>query len=233
MKITKFKVYSFIELILYFILLIFQIIYLSFGYNLLDNSRDIFIYIAILHVLITLVSLIYSSYLFFKNKDKEIIREDLFVIYFIFIFVADIFFSFVKIDFIGHILFILAYLLLMFIRQARIYEYIGAFVLGSIILVTLLILKRLSLIMAIDSFLASLIITNMIFSIIKFIKKRDNISLILMIASILIFISDLSIGISELLSVNVYLSNTLCLLIWPTYILACILLNLYYKSFRE
>ena len=121
MKTTKFKVYSFIELILYFILLIFQIIYLSYGYNLLDKSRDIFIYIAILHVLITLVSLIYSSYLFFKNKDKEIIREDLFIIYFIFIFVADIFFSFVKIDFIGHILFIFAYLLLMFIRQARIY----------------------------------------------------------------------------------------------------------------
>ena len=65
----------------------------------------------------------------------------------------------------------------------------------------------------------------MIICIINYIKKRDNLSLILMIAEILIVISDTSIGFSILFNSNIVFSNIMCLIIWPTYITACVLLN--------
>ena len=115
MKISKLKIYIAIEVLLFIALLIFQIMYLNNGHNLFKNDGESFLPIAIAHVVITAVTFLYTITLFYLNRDKNRIREDLFVIYFLFTLIADIFFSFTNLLFIGHIFFILSYLLFMYI----------------------------------------------------------------------------------------------------------------------
>ena len=228
---NKFKIYIAIELMLYIALLILQIIYINKGYALTNSNNDLFIAIGIMHIAITFISLIYATYLFFNNKER--IKEDLFLIYFIFIFIGDLFFSiFIKYNFIGHIGFLLAYILLMYIRKSKIYEYICSLGLGLLAFIYLLITKKLTIAFGIDSFLGSFLIMNMISSIIKYVKTKDKAYLIIMLAAISIFLSDLSIAVAAL-SKNITLINTFSLIVWPTYILGCILLNGYYTLRKE
>ena len=232
MKITKLRIYLLIELILFISLFTFQIIYLSKGYVLSDKTKDLFIFIATIHVLLTFVSFLYSIYLLIINKNNERIREELFIFYFLFAFIGDIFFSYSKYEFVGHITFILSYLLFMYIRRARIFEYIGVILAGIISVTLLLIFNKLTFVMALDSFLASILILNMLMCIINYIKNKNNFDLILMIAEILVFISDASIGLSFIFNSNLVFVNILCLITWPTYVVACYLLNCYYTKKR-
>lgn len=229
----KLKLYFLIETLLFFILLVFQIIYLAQSYSLKNTDGDLFIFIAIFHVLITLVSFLFVSYLFIINRNQDRIREDLFIIYFLFTLIADIFFSFTKYIFIGHIAFVLSYLVYMVIRKAKIYEYIAVVSIGIIGIVLLIVVKKLNLVMGIDSFLAPILALNMIMSIVKYVKNKDLNNLVLMIALITIFFSDICVGLSGLLNPDSIITNISCLLVWPTYVLGCCLLNLNYSFKRK
>lgn len=233
MRVTKLKIYLFVEIIFFIALLIFQIVYMSKGFYLNNRDNSLFISIAILHVLITLITFLYSIYLFYSNRNKDRIREDLFTIYFFFALIADIFFSFTKIGFIGHIAFVIVYSLLMFIRKAKLYEYIGVLSLGTIAIIILMILNKLTLVMGIDCFVAPLLLMNLVMGIINYIKEKNKNNLLFMIAVICIFLSDLSIGLSMMLYPSMILVNISCMLTWPFYIIACYSLNYYYTIKRN
>ncbi len=232
MKITKLKLYLITELVLFIVLLIFQIIYISQGYLLRDKSGDLFIGIAIMHIAVTLVSFVFATYILLINRNDGRIREDLFPIYFLFAFIADIFFSFTGYLFMGHICFIITYAIFMFIRKAKIYEYIGVLAFGVIALVVVLVINKLNLTIGLDCFLAPLLLLNMVMCIIRYIKEKNKANLLLMIALILIVVSDSSIVLSTFGS-NAILVNAIALLIWPTYIAGCSLLNWYYSIKRN
>ncbi len=231
MKITKFKIYLIVELLLFIALLIFQIIYISRGYSLTNKKEDLFVAIAIFHVVITLVSLSFACYLLFTNIKSERIREDLFPIYFLFALMSDIFFSLEKTAWLGHLFFIGAYITFMFIRRAKIFEYIVVLAVGIIGIILLVVLDKYTPIMALDSFLAPILLLNMVMCIINYVKKKDKDSLLLMIALISIVLSDVSIGLTVITSNRVFI-NTVCLITWPTYILGCVLLNHCYQLKR-
>lgn len=226
MKDTKYKIYILMEILLFALLLVFQIIYIANGNLLIDKSKNLIVPILILHVIITLGSFVYTLVLYLTNKIK--MKENLFVVYFLFAFLSDIFFSFVKFNFLGHLGFVLAYLTFMFIRKAKLYEYIGIGLFGVTANIVLLLLKKNSFIVAIDCFLAPILILNMIMMIINYIKKKNKGNLLLMYALILIFISDLSIALSVAFKTPI-LINIMCLITWPTYVIGCILINSYYK----
>ena len=109
----------------------------------------------------------------------------------------------------------------------EIYEYICSLGLGLLAFIYLLVSKKLTIAYGIDCFLGSFLIMNMISSIIKYVKTKDKAYLTIMLATISIFLSDLSIAIAAL-SKNIAIINTFSLIVWPTYILGCILLNSYY-----
>lgn len=229
----KYKIYLLIELLLLIALVVFQIITISNGYLLNDKEHSLFIYIAIFHVLLTFISFIFTSYLLITNKNNRRIIEDLFMVYFLFALISDIFFSFTNYIFIGHITFIICYLTFMFIRRAKIFEYIMVLFFGIVAFIVLVSIGKLTLTLAIDCFLAPILLLNMVMCVVNYIKNRGKNNLLLMIALILIVISDSSIGLTILFSNNVIAINILCLIIWPTYIVACCMLNTYFLIKRN
>ena len=233
MKILMFKIYQLIEVLLFIALFIFQIVYISNEIKLADKNNSLFTPIAIFHVSLTFISFLYAIYLYFATKKMSKIRSDLYCIYFLFALIADIFFSFTSLTFIGHIFFVLAYLLIMFIRKAKLYEYIGVLLVGIISIIIFIILNKLTPIIGIDCFLAPILIWNMIMGIINYKKEKNKKNLVFLLAVSLAFISDLSIGLSTLLNKNIYISNTFSFFVWPTYILACVLFNYNYKLAKE
>lgn len=229
---NKLKAYLLIEVGLYLTLLVLQVIHMSYGYSLKNNQGSLFIYIAIAHVGITLSNLLYTIYIFVSNRNKDRIREDLFLVYFSFTLIADIFFSLTNYMFIGHIAFVICYLTFMVIRKAKIYEYIGCGLIGVIGIIVLLLLHKLTLVLGIDCFLAPVLALNMIMCIIKYVKKRNKENLILMLALIAIVISDVSVGLSSMFLNNIALTNIFSMIIWPFYMIGCSLLNVDYKVKR-
>ena len=232
MRTNKFIIYVLIEILLFIALLISQIIYVSNGHLLNKNDGESFLLIAILHISLTIVTFIYAVALFCLNRNKNRIREDLFVIYFLFALIADVFFSFTQIGFMGHIFFILSYLLFMFIRKAKIYEYIIVVLVGLASNIILIITNKMTINMGLDSYLLPLLLLNMIMCIINYVKNKNKANLIIMVAFIMVFISDASIGLGGLIK-NSGLINTVSFMVWPTYIIACVLINKYYELKRE
>lgn len=222
---NKTKAYILIESLLYLCLLVLQVIYISKGFVLTNKEESLFTYIAILHVAITFGSFLYAVTIFLKNKKKK--KEDLFILYFLFILIADIFFSFPKLNIIAHIFFALAYILFMVIRRAKLFEYSIVLLVG-IIGIILAIIGKISYIIGIDFILGSSLLLNTVFVICKYIKDKKKENLYIMIALISILISDLTIALSTLKLADLYI-NMISLITWPTYIIGCILLNKYYK----
>lgn len=231
MKITKNKIYILLLIMIFIALLVFQIKYITEGKLLSDNSGN-FIYIAVSHVLLTFISFSYCLYLLFMNRKNKRIIEDLFCIYFLFALIADIFFSFTNLLFIGHILFILIYLTLMIIRRAKIYEYLIALGVGSLGIIALVIAKKVTLLLSLDSFIVAILVLHLIICIKNYVKNKNKANLFIMIAVILIIISDLSIALSRIFTNNI-LINLSALITWPTYVAACSLLNIYYDYKRN
>ena len=232
MKITRFKIYLGIEILLFIGLLISQIIYMANGILLTNKNHDLFISIIIFHVALTLASLVYAIYIFCENRNKKRIVEDLSVLFFVFAFIADIVFSFEAITFIGHIFFILAYLTIMLVRKAKIYEYIITTGIGIVALVVLIIMNKLTLLLGLDCFLVPILGLNMIMCIINYVKDKSYAKLLLMIATIMSFVSDVTIGLSYVVTSSAIVVNTFALMTWPTYIAACVLVNKYYEIRR-
>ena len=121
----------------------------------------------------------------------------------------------------------------MFIIKAKLYEYIGIISFGITLIIIFLILNKLTLIVALDCFVGPILLLNVIMCIINYKKNKNIINLLLMIAQISIFISDLSIALSMVFNPNIVLVNISCMLTWPTYVIGCALLNYYYTNKRK
>lgn len=224
MKKKSYLAYLIVEAILYISLFVFQLLTAFKGGYIFDKSGPYFNVIKILQVTLTGVSLVFVLLYFLFKKNKKLELDDLFVIYFILIFIADIFFSLTKYIFVGHIMFLLAYLTFMIVRKARFYEYFIPLGSGTILLIVLTIMKKLNLQLGIDCYLGSVLLFNFIMCFINYMKNKSKTNLILLIALSLILISDLSIALRTIVLKPYFINCIISFLTWITYIFGNFLL---------
>ena len=226
MKRVWFWGYLVAEVVLFLVLLGFQIAQIVKGYAIFDHAGPFFGHIGDLQFALTCVSLAFCIACFLKAGERE--RFDLFPFYFLATVLADFFFSFTNLGFIGHIFFFIAYFLFAFMRKAKWWEYLVALSIGGLALGLLAILGKLTVSTGIDAFLAGAILVNLVATWSNRLSKIDKGSLLLPLGVSLVFLSDASLAIRTFLPISP-LGHAVALLTWPTYIAANVIFNLFYS----
>lgn len=226
----KFKVYVLIEILIFISLLVFQIIRLNKGLYVFRGQDDYFFTMGVIKVCLTYVSFCYALINFFNYPNMKKQKEGLIFIYMFMILVADIFFSLTPYSVVGHVIFLVCYLMMLYIRGAKRLEYIIAAALMVVAEVVLGFTIKFDFTFAIDIAVCVVVVTNTIGQAYKYIKFKDKIDLTLLLYTIFVLISDLCIVLSAKITSPVIINHIASLLIWPTYIIDVILLNKYLED---
>ena len=232
-KDKKYLIYLVAQVCLFIALAVFQMIAIIKGKLVFDRAFELFPVIGGIQILLTAVSFIFSVIIFLLKRKEGMTLFDLFPIYFLFALVADVFFSATKFSIVGHICFLICYLVFMVMRKSKFYEYIGIDIIGIIAAIVLIIAKKYSVQMNVDIVLGALLILNCAMMWIKFAKSKDKSLLYLSIGVSLIFISDLTIGLRTALPNSLIGGNVIGLLTWPTYLIGNALFLYYYANFSR
>lgn len=231
----QFPNYLIVEIGLFLVLFTFQILTIFNNQIVYDINSNFGYVLMYTQTLITLVSFTYVflGYLLYNSRERNL--DQLMVTYMFFILIGDVFFSLVRINLVGHIMFTLAYIVMYIYRKPKIYEIITTIIMMIIFMVVLIIMKKASLMFMIDSVLGAVLISNVIFYFVRYKQDKTKGCLMLGIACTLALVSDVSIALRTIYEARHGLNYFFSLITWPTYILANILIcnEYYYKSIHE
>ena len=226
------KLYVLFEGLLFLALLVFQCISIANGYRIYNQEGPYYPFIGAFQISLTALTFLFALRIFFIKKDKGRTRLDLFPCYFLFILIADVFFSFTAIPLGGHIGFLCAYILFFFIRKGHWVEAIIALCGGSAALIVIALIGKLTPTLGVDCYLGAMLICNMASLWIRFGRQKKKELLPVCIALTLIVLSDGSIALRTFVT-SFPANHIIALITWPTYIVANILLALHYAHSKE
>ena len=221
--------YIAIEAVLLAALMTFQIITFASGFRIADKTGPYYPFIAIFQIALTAVTFLFLLSIFFIERKTNLKnRWNLIVIYGLLILLADIFFVFLDSSIPPHVCFLTCYLIFMFLRDNKWYEYlIRAGLAGAAILIVGL-MGKLSPTMAVDICLGAVLIVNAIVFWIDAMKAKTKQAYLIAIAVTLILISDSSIVLRTFVSSSFSLSQSIHLVSWPTYVVGnCLIAYVY------
>ena len=228
------KIYFIIEMVLLLALISMQFVLIFQGKYVGDKSSNIWIYIGIAKVSLTAISLIFVIINFISNYKDGLSILDLFVIYFVLITIADVFFSFSSILIVPHICFLVAYLLFVFIRKGKWFEVFIPIGAGALIFIFVwLVLKMDPLTAIVDSILGFALLFNVVRCWYMYIKTKDRFYLFFSLATTFILVSDLSIALGSFVKNPMALNNTINMINWPFYVSGNILFVCNYMIYRK
>ena len=229
----KFFAYLIIQACLFVLLLVFQIIIISKGRLVFDRTAPLFPFVGSLQIALTAMSFAFSMIIFFSKRKEGMTLFDMFPIYFFFALTADIFFSGINIVLVGHICFLICYIIFLVMRKPKIFEYIAIAVVGVTSAIILLLMKKYSIQMNIDIVIGVLLVLNCVMMWIKYIKTKDKGFLYLAIGVSIILISDSTIAVRGIASGSLVFGNIVSLITWPTYIVGNALFLYFYSIFAR
>lgn len=225
-------VYVILEAGLFLALLTFQCFSIVEGYSIYNYGGPYSPYISAFQVALTAVTFLFAIYVFFYQKGAPKTRHDLFLLYFLFILIADFFFSFSHYPIGGHIGFLCAYVVFFFIRKGKWYEGLIALGGGLVALLIFAFLRKLTPAIGVDCFLGAILLLNVIMMWVRFGKEKRKDLLLVCIALSLLLISDGSIALRTFIT-SFPANHIIAMITWPTYVAADILLAFWYLNRKK